>query len=138
MMGRPRKPTAILKLEGDYAPSRHGFRGNEPQPDGEPLRPIGLDVDAARLWDGYVPQLVRMGVAKSVDAPALEDMCRWWGRLQVLNRKKDQQDYRTLTLAAMCAKQCRDYFSRFGMTASDRARLSVGETPSTLAKEFLA
>lgn len=125
-MGRPRKPTAILKLEGDYSPSRHGYRGAEPQPDGTPRKPIGLPRDAGLHWDQIVPELSRLGVATRIDEAALEDMCRWWGRMQVLSRKT-KQDYRTLTLAAMCAKQWRDYASRFGLTPSDRAKLSVGD-----------
>lgn len=137
-MGRPRKPTAILKLEGDYSPSRHGYRGAEPQPQGEPRKPDGLPRDASRHWDEQVPRLVAMGVVKSVDGPALEEMCRWWSRLQVLNRRR-VQDYRTLTLAAMCAKQWRDLAARFGATPSDRAKLSVGnENDHDPAAEFIA
>lgn len=136
-MGRPRKPTAILKLEGDYAPSRHGFRGGEPQPEGSPCRPKGMPKDAAAFWDEYVPRLVKIGVATAIDAPALEGMCRWWARLQRHNNA-ELQDYRTETLAAMCEKQLKDYFSKFGMTPSDRAKLSVGESPSDLANQFLA
>lgn len=126
-MGRPRKPTAILKLQGDCSPSRYGYRGAEPEPTGQPRKPMGLSRDASSHWDAIVPELIRTGVAKGVDESAIEDMCRWWGRLQVLNRRREQ-DYRTLTLAAMCAKQWRDYASRFGLTPSDRARLSVGDS----------
>lgn len=123
-MGRPRTPTAILELQGDCTPSRHGYRGAEPKPEGEPKKPLGLPLAASDHWDEHIPRLVKMGVARSVDAPALEIMCRWWARMKELETQ--EPDYRNLTLLAMCSKQWKDYASRFGMTPSDRAKLSTG------------
>lgn len=135
-MARPRKPTAILKLQGDCTPSRHGYRGGEPQPKGRPVMPDGMPDAANWYWNQYVTRLIDLGIAKDIDTPALEDMCRWWARIKELETQ--DPDYRNLTLLAMCSKQLKDYLGKFGQTPSDRAKLSVGEAPNELAREFLA
>lgn len=127
-MGRHKKPTSQLKLEGRYQPSWHGDRGDEPVFDGVPVKPEGMLPEASKHWDEVVVGLIAAGVAKKGDQPALVEMCNWWADLQMLRQASDR-DYRNMTLAAMCFKQWISIASRFGMTPSDRAKLSVEKKP---------
>lgn len=137
-MGRPRKPTALLKFQGDFAPSRHGDRSKEPVANGEPIKPKGLPKYASEHWDFVVPKLVGMGIAKGIDTPALIEMCYWYQKICEL-RKYKELDYRGLNMAACASKQWKDLVTRFGLSPRDRASLEV-DTPATSdpAAEFLA
>ena len=136
--GRPRKPTAILKLEGAYQPSMHGYRGDEPQPTGRPIKPKGMSADASKFWDRMVPSLTSLGIATDLDTPSLEQMCIWWGEVKKLLRVKKRANQWTYQFAS-ADKQWRHYASCFGMTPSDRAKLAVsGKETSDPAKEFVA
>jgi len=120
--GRPRKPTAQHKLEGTI-PMRP--RGLEPKPGGVPAKPSYLTAEASRFWDRVVPDLVSLGVAAEIDAPALEQMCVWWGeakRLASMKKRPGQWIYEFAT----ADKQWRYYAARFGLTPSDRAKIEVG------------
>ena len=52
-MPRPRTPVSVLKLTGNYRPSRHG---PIPPPEGEPLGdpPAGLPAEFHRAWRDIV------------------------------------------------------------------------------------
>ena len=80
-MARPRKPLDVLKVTGAYRADRHADRENAPKPTGEPAMPQWLDEEASAFWQATVPELAAMGVARSVDGPALAGMCRWDGRV---------------------------------------------------------
>ena len=59
MAGRPRKPTAVLKLEqGKVYASRYGDRSGEPSGQGVPLQPE-LTGRALEHWQAVVPRLVQ-------------------------------------------------------------------------------
>lgn len=74
--GRRADPT---RRSGRFAADRF------PRFGGEPIKPNNLSGEASKLWDELVPMLANAGVAKAVDGPALEMLCRvWadWKRLQ--------------------------------------------------------
>ena len=78
-MGRPRKPTKLKILEGN--PGRRPLNKSEPEYAPTVLKPDDLSEVAAEWWDLVVPQLVRLGLAQSVDQPSLvllaEDYAGW-------------------------------------------------------------
>ena len=78
MKGRPRKPITELQLMGGFRPARHAKRINEPQFDGKPIKPRGMDKESSRLWDAVVPQLLARRVVTEIDSAILTSMCQLW------------------------------------------------------------
>lgn len=125
-MGRPRTPTAKLMAAGTYRQDRHG--GNEPQPDGEPIKPKWLDGVAAEAWQRVVPELVALGVARTIDADALAGMCRWfavWREADAKLQAGDGDTYKRTIEAATGWKNYTAIAAKYGMTPADRAKLTI-------------
>ena len=139
-MARPRKPMAKLKLHGGYREDRHGNRQAEIAANGKPVMPRGLSKHAKSHWKSVVEDLIRMDIAKRIDTPALQSMCEWWAEWKMLQSgEAGIAGYKRLIQMSMCHKQWRDLASRFGLTPSDRAKLTVDNTePNDPAAEFLA
>jgi phage terminase small subunit len=95
--------------------------------DGNPKRPAKLDGEAKAFWDTYVPQLVRKGLAKSIDSPALELMCYSWGRMKAMEKLIEAAPGdRILTLQFIkWAGLFNELSGKFGMNPQDLARLRV-------------
>ena len=74
-MANPPKSRAQHDLQGTR--DQRELR-TPPNVDGVPTKPKGLDKVASEHWDSIVPELVRLRVACSIDAPALEQLCRAW------------------------------------------------------------
>ena len=78
-MGRPRKPTVLKILEGN--PGRRPLNKSEPQYEAKVAKPDDLSGMASEWWDRVVPELVRLGLAQSVDQPSLvilaKDYASW-------------------------------------------------------------
>lgn len=94
-MGRPPKPTAVKRLDGN--PGRRRLNDHEPQPDGgAPQKPLFVtaDIYASELWDQLAPQLHNMGVLTVVDGIAFAAFCfayaRWRRAEEDLGRLSDQ------------------------------------------------
>ena len=139
--GRPRKPTSTLKLHGTMDSRQAKQRRSEPQAAGMPTKPDGMPKEASEFWDKYVPELVRMGVAKANDAPALQSMCQWWAEYMKHQRSRpaSKHVYRRINMMANAHKQWRDLASRFGMTPVDRTHIQVDDrTSKDPADEYLA
>lgn len=135
-----RKPTAVLKLQGDYYASRHGDRSREPQPSGEPRMPAHLSDRAREFWNRNVPELVRIGVATALDEEALTRLCVWYDESQkLLEMREDQRDPKWIYHFQAADKNLRDYMGRFGMTPVDRTKIEVGPRQDhDPAAEFIA
>ena len=135
-----RKPTAVLKLQGDYYPSRHGDRSREPQPSGEPQMPAWLPERAQEFWRRHVPHLVRIGVATSVDEEALARMCVWHDEShKLLALDEHERDEKWIYRFQAADKNLRDYLGKFGMTPVDRTKIEVGPRQDhDPAAEFIA
>ena len=74
MPGPPRKPTALKVAEGN--PGKR--RLNEPELLMEPEAPeppIWLEAGGRVIWDGLVPDLVRLGLLQKVDQIQLANLC---------------------------------------------------------------
>ncbi len=124
-MARPRKPTKTLKLHGGLRKDRHSSRSDEPKPTGKVVKPKGMSKDATAHWDQVVPGLLNTGVATSADVSALVRMCEWWAEGEKCRRSKSWKPMARVQAFAVAHKQWRDLASRFGLTPSDRANLTV-------------
>lgn len=115
-----------------------------PSVEGVPIKPNGLDRVAGEHWDSIVPELVRLRVACSLDAPALEQLCRAWSlyhRAVEAVESIPASDFGTAD-----AKRCVGMMSstmssynalcrQFGMTALSRNGIDVKpQTDQGLAK----
>lgn len=127
VQGRPPKPLALHDAEGTWRDDRHGDPAETVEFDGVPKRPAKLDGEAKEFWDTYVPRLVKKGLAKTIDSPALELMCFAWGRLKAMEKLviKEPED-RVLTLQFIkWAGLFNELSGKFGMNPQDLARLRV-------------
>ena len=137
--GRPRTPTAALKLAGSRR--AEGREGHEPQPPpGVPEMPAGLSVGAVAEWKRLVKLLADTpGLLTKVDGGALALLCRSLDRVAVLyewmeaNESVDRgttgqpiqhpkvKEYERER--EHCAAMLRD----FGLSPSSRSRVVVSE-----------
>lgn len=126
--GRPRKPTELHVAEGTYRADRHGAKRAEAQEEQAAAairRPSGMTRDEAWLWDLVVTELVRRRVVKEIDAPLLQSMCELWGLYRKAYRaaKKWPLDRDARIAINTYWRAFEVAASRFGLNASDRARL---------------
>ena len=138
-MARPRKPLDVLKVTGAYRADRHADRENAPKPTGEPAMPQWLDEEASAFWQATVPELAAMGVARSVDGPALAGMCRWysvWRKADARLQQGDGDSYKLTVEAATGWKNYSAVAAKFGLTPGDREKLSVPEPGDAASDEF--
>ena len=138
--GRPKKPTATLKLAGTYRSDRHGGRA-EPQPDPSmPERPKGLDAQGRKAWDRLAPELHRVGLLTVLDRDLLASYCRFYslavecwrgakkdGPVVMVAGKPQQNPY--IGSAHKAEDMLRKLRRELGMTPSARAGLSVAPPP---------
>jgi len=140
--GRPKKPTAIKKLEGTYRSDR--AYDNEPDlPVSLPDRPSWLDEDplASQLFDQVTKYMVTMQVGTSVDGLALSmlsDQVAMYLRLRktVLEEGEIITTLNTAGIEVMkphpalaplnqAFANCQRLLREYGLTASSRANLNA-------------
>lgn len=129
--GRPRIPRAVLELTGGYRPHRHDGR-QEPQPEGLPRKPRGLDRVASKHWDVIVPQLVKLGLATLLDESTLAAMCRWYSTWHAVDKQLQEEVNNQAVMAANTAWKA--YYSiacKFGLDPQSRANLN-GKPPESI------
>lgn len=114
MAGRKPKPTALKLVRGN--PGKRPINRNEPIPEGPVEKPSFVKGAALRKWNRYAPELIRIGVLRSVDA----DMFGAWCVLMAEFAAAPSH----FTAAHM--SQLRGLASSFGLEPSSRSRLSVG------------
>ncbi len=153
--GRPRKPTADLKLCGTFRKDRRF--DDEPVPDSGTLeRPKFLKGPAKKEWERLAPLLYEKGVLTTWDLGAFAQYCWHWGEwvslCQAIKKgkwvggKEDgkiKKDMRTrytartskggecldvLVQAQIKAlNACRSLATEFGLTPSSRTRIKMGD-----------
>lgn len=124
-MGRMHTPTAILDARGAFIHHPERKRPNEPvvtEPLGGP--PKHLTPDQKKLWKEFV-RMCPAGVVKYSD--------RWSVERIVLLMDRQRKD--TIKIAE--ASQLDHLLARFGMTPSDRARVSVEQPKESRLAKFL-
>jgi hypothetical protein len=127
-MSRQPKPTRLHELEGTTNPTRHADRAVEPKAHGSlGAPPDSFAAKGQAVWYELRKQ-VPEGVGTSCDRMAFELLCRL-----VVQVRVSPGD-----LSPALAAQLRCALGAFGMTPSDRARLSVPppREPDTDGAEF--
>lgn len=122
-MARPRKPTAVLNITGAFAKNPNRKRPGEPKPTGGigPYRPLTEgSLEPAKIWDELVG-MCAPGVLTNSDRAAMEIAVEYLRQFRVDPIHCSAE--RVKTLIALLA--------RFGMTPSDRAKLSLPEPPNS-------
>src|SRR5262245_41098800 len=134
--GRRRIPTALHELRG--------FPGKRKPPEGEPTPalataepPKWLDDTAIEVWNDVAPELVRLGLLTQVDRHALAGACRWWAVYRKLDAslrdetvEVSQSQGRKFRIAQQAFASAMTVFARFGVTPSERARLTMPTVPA--------
>ena len=125
-MPPPHIPTAVLDARGSFMRHPERKRTDEPKPKSKLTRraPAHLTDDQKPLWKELMAMLPP-GVAFNSDKWALVD-------LVVL---EDQSRKGTISETAATRKLA--YLGRFGLTPSDRAKVSVEPEPQSKLQAFL-
>lgn len=138
-MGRPRKPTALKVLHGDFDKNPGRQNPNEAESDGAiPARPRWLTGEARKEWDRVTKELAALKVIDSGDRAALELYCitymRWREALKIVKRKgegliimtpKGLAEHPAARVARQCADQMHRMLAQFGLTPAARTRVHV-------------
>lgn len=118
-MSRPRKPTAMLELNGAFKehPARKAARANEPKPT-EPLgsAPSYMTKEQKKLWKELAGMVVP-GVLTKSDRISVELAVHLTEKLRNLSIKPQEVSILTTLLG------------KLGMTPSDRSKVSVVPQP---------
>ena len=136
MRGRKKKPTAILKLQGN--PGKRPLNKNEPKiKGGYPSCPNHLRGAARWEWERMQKHMESLNMVTPVDRAALAMYCQAYGRWVKAEREVERlgEVYKTksgnviqspyLGIANRAMELAHKFLSEFGMTPASRARLSV-------------
>src|SRR5580700_11399042 len=144
MAGRPSKPTALKKLQGN--PGRRPLNDSEPIAlEGMPEVPKGMGPVAARFFKRTAADLLSVGLLTRVDGLALANHCKAEALGEKYFRDALDEPYfyehiydkegnlvkttKKLSPATLgfigCAKVSKAFLSEFGLTPASRAKLHV-------------
>ena len=142
-MGRNRKTTAEHLRDGTLNVTEHAGRMRAPAFEGEPVMPKGMAKEAQEHWRAVVPGLVAKGVAKALDALALEAMCGHWADYKKAKRTKEPTAFnerraRQLLITGYYREWAR-IAGKFGLTPADREKIEVkpGDDQDNAFEEYL-
>ncbi|MCP9207818.1 phage terminase small subunit P27 family [Streptomyces cucumeris] len=136
MPGPPPTPSKLVELKGN--PSKKRLNGTEPEPTrGAPRPPADLKGEALAEWGRIVPELDGLGLLARVDRAYLVAYCEAWATFNAA--REAMAEYGPLVAgrdgglvknpAAQVMRDAADlmlkFGSRFGLSPSDRTRLSV-------------
>jgi P27 family predicted phage terminase small subunit len=134
MPGPKPQPTALKLYKGETRTER--LNKNEPKPKlTAPVCPDYLDIDARKVWDELAPKLERLGILTEIDGLAFTALCIEWSeyiRLRTMEGDSIQtfesgatQVAPQVSISHKCLTQLMKLFAAFGLTPSDRGRLSI-------------
>lgn len=137
-MGRPRKPTTLLKVHGTFRKDRRSV--DEPIPPATvPIMPKHLRGEAATEWKRIAPLLARMKCLTEWDRSLLAAYCFEWGVYVELCKKVKIKDLVITTINGnkihnpllsarnKALTNLKELATEFGLSPASRSRLSVGE-----------
>lgn len=137
MAGRPPKPTALKKLQGN--PGHRPLAEDEPKPTlGVPSRPEWLSPEAKREWSRLAPELERMGLIAVVDRAMFSAFCQSWATYteMVQDLRENGTSYQTdkgyqaprpeVGILFKALDAMRRLSALFGLTPADRGRIHLG------------
>jgi P27 family predicted phage terminase small subunit len=136
--GRPKKPTAALKLAGTFRKDRRN--NDEPMPDlAIPDMPKFLKGEARREWMRITPLLAKKKCLTEWDRSMLAMYCQEWGKYVRLNKEFDS-DVGMINMmreSTTLLKNIKTIATEFGMTPSSRTNLSMGKVDTNNPFEAL-
>ncbi len=120
MQGRPRTPLNILQLRGadKVNPGRYKARLNQMQPDSIGRMPQHLEAQYRPIWK-EVSHALPPGTLGKTDRIALELLCKLIYAMRT--------DFESMSSAKL--SKLETLLVRFGMTPSDRSRITQAQTP---------
>ncbi|MBN2019303.1 MAG: phage terminase small subunit P27 family [Sedimentisphaerales bacterium] len=137
-MGRPRKPTTLLKIHGTFREDRRAT--DEPMPAiAIPSMPKFLKGEAAAEWERVAPLLAKMKCLTEWDRSLLAAYCFEWGVYVELCKKVKLKDLTITTVSGnkiynpllasrnKALSNLKELAIQFGLSPSSRSRLSVSE-----------
>lgn len=150
MRGRPAKPTAVKRAEGN--PGRRPLNEKEPSAGKRPKKPRGLDKISSRFWDEFCEMAQDMGVLDRADALAIELMARAYAEWRACDEfckghnggfytsktasgGQIMRQFPQMAAGADAWRRLRSMLGEFGLTPSARVRLGgPGEQEDELSK----
>jgi P27 family predicted phage terminase small subunit len=133
MAGRPPKPTAQKRLEGN--PGKRALKDGPAMDATRPTCPRWLSADARKEWHRVCKQLGDAGILKNVDRAILAAYCTAWARWQEAEEhvQKEGQVVTSsngnpymnpwLSAAQAALRDMKQLASELGMTPSGRGRI---------------
>lgn len=137
MRGPPPKPTALRIAEGN--PGKRPLPDAEPKPTGKAQCPAYLSLEAQKVWAVTAPLCESMGTLTEADVDQFASYCMAMGAVREMNEDIKENGYTDDTDIGGTKKRpavaiMQDYQrigmqigARFGLTPSDRTRISVGK-----------
>lgn len=134
--GRPRKPTNIKLVEGNFRKDR-AFE-NEPKPEIEiPQVPPELSDEAKVEWGRVSQELAQLGLLSRIDRAALAAYCENWA--DWLDAMQQVRQYGKViksptgsvfenpyfSIKKRCAELMHKFLTEFGMTPASRTRINT-------------
>lgn len=134
MKGRPPKPTRLKELQGN--PGGRKPNDKEPKPDIGAKKPPYLSPGAEAHWDRVVPDLEETGLATVVDGDTLASLCQNLADIEENTRiiaaegryqdvRGEKKPHPAVLDLRKAQTELRQLSAKFGLTPSDRGRLSV-------------
>lgn len=136
-MGRPRKPTNLKILHGDFDKNPQRRNHAEPMPEQKtPPKPKHLHGESLSEWKRVTKELSSIKVLTEVDRAAVEQYAEVWGRWReamedckrngsVLHSESGAYENPASKIASRCADQIHKYLCQFGLTPASRSRVNV-------------
>lgn len=140
MGGRPRKPTALKLLHGDFDKNPQRRNAEEPQPKkSAPKCPAHLSDVAKDEWRRIVKELQSMDVVTQVDRSALEAYAvlyaSWRDAIKTvseegafLDSETGKYEHPASKAARQLASEMHKVLCQFGLTPASRSRVHVQKT----------
>jgi len=144
--GRPRAPTALLKLHGTFETCQHGDRIDSQLPVLNAITiepPDTLTPLATQRWNTVIPALLNAKIVAQQDIPMLEEafilMGEYFDALEEINKIKKKKkltdvDFKKrMKVNAWMIRSitaCNSILCRFGVGPSERAKLTALAIPT--------
>lgn len=136
-MARPRKPTALKILHGDFVKNPQRKNPLEPQVESAiPKCPKSITGEAKKEWTRITKELHSIGVITQVDRAALEQYVAIWAEWlackelveeegRILASESGQYEHPANRMVCRYADQIHKYLVQFGLTPAARTRVNV-------------
>lgn len=136
-MARPRKPTALKILHGDFVKNPKRQNKSEPQLEAAaPDCPAWIKGEGRKEWNRVCSELSMLKVLTLPDRAALEAYCKIYDKWRqvlrqvaregiVLASEHGSYENPASKIASRCEDQIHKYLCQFGLTPASRTRVNV-------------